>query len=396
MKLEEVKAICSHFTPVKGEDGKTRCKYRMADCELCSHPAHFLCDVVSRSKLSPKVLGGVPISMSKVGSWLRCQRSWALHYHFRVDPLVTALPLTLGKMFAAARARVGYGMPWEIPLEEVQRNEAEKAKLDCVLTQYQAFQAAHPADEPKSENEVFIQRELGESQTDGRKLIAIGFADAVRADGNIDEWKYTSNPESYDQLKIALQASAYFYMLPKAKELRLCAARRPKEQMLLATPEEKRKYKKCACKGKKPECSDCSGTGTTKELYSAQRDRDESIPEFKARLIEQLGAKGSFFDYSTYLRGEFDIDGNVETMRKCYHEWCDAQASFRVGEGLRAFRPNYNSCDMCDYREWCLQHSDGKTCGRFLDKDAQMIGDLCKHPQICVAIRTAEEMEASK
>ena len=405
MTQAEILAICKDYSPATVErDGRTRtvCLHRQTDpagTEFCNHPAHFICDVLTRLRLAPKSLGGIPVSMTKATSWLRCQRAWAFRYFYRTAPQAEALPLTLGKVFAAARAKIAAGQPYEVPLALV-KEPVEKAKLDMVLATY-AENIKNLGNGDKT-SEVELRANLGEVQSGAytNKLILVGFADALTADKTlIDEWKYTTDPTSYDVLKTSMQASAYFYCLPEAKEFRLCAARRPAEKLLLATPEDKRKYKKCDCKGKKTDCEKCSGTGTTKELYAAQRERDETVEEYKARVLESLGAKGSFFTYETYLRQEFDVVGNIDIMRRSYDQWAEAVKTFRadpVGVGLHAFTPSYHNCDHCDFKAWCLRHSDGKTCHRMDDENAQVFNDECPEPQICLKVRIATELEASK
>ena len=333
--------------------------------------------------------------MSKVSRWLRCQRSWALNYYFKAKTTKESLPMLAGREFASCRAKIDLGKPYLIT--DALKDPAERAKLEVVLAAYQR----EPSRAVTSEVEVrrvidWLQIHNPTGPAAPNELVMIGYLDGINQDRTrIDEWKYTENPLMYDILKVNLQASMYFAAVPTAKEFVLCAARRPKEEILEATPEDKRKFtqeKVCACvkkqgKGKEPlppvaDCPDCKGAGKIpSRLYAGQRERPETIEEYKARILSNLGVTGSFFSYTSFLRSEFDIDGNLRLVARAHRAYT---AAIKAGE----FYPNYNSCEMCEWHDWCEEHPGGQACSRPPEE--------CPMPLVCARIKVTNELRASE
>ena len=354
MKVSEAQAICNDFNPVKGEDGKTRCKH-IADGDACKLPTHFMCDVAAVVKKPP-----VTLSMTKVQEWQKCNRAWGLRYFYKVDAPKVAPWKRLGRAFAVCRAKIDSGQPWEIPPDVF---GDDRIRLEVILEEYAKLPAI------PGNSEVPFQFLLDKGPPD---RVLIGNLDKLTPDRKkIYEWKYTVSPDSYTRTKIALQAASYFSGIPEAEEFIIAVARKPQQERLLATPIESRQYTqekitKCKmCKGTgclevdiPSPCENCKGAGKIVEprrLYAKQRDRDETDVEYKERIRASVGATGSFFTFKTFLRREFDINGDLYLMRAAYRGWTEAT-------NLPGFFPNYSACDDCDFREVCESHVQGPGC----------------------------------
>jgi hypothetical protein len=357
MKLEEVKAICREFDPVRNSEGKVVCTNSLSG-DRCRNPGHFVCDVALVSK---KV--GIQTSMSRVRNWLKCQRSWAFRYYYNAKPFKTSVAMDAGKEFSNCRAKIDNGQTWKIsdtlPL-------VERAKLEIVLNAY-ALQGRRTAN-----CEALVSKVIGWEDT--QEITLIGYLDGISDDRTvIDEWKYTERPDTWDLLKVSLQASSYFACVPTAKTFNLCLARRPSQELLLATPPDKRKYtaeKKCSkCKGKG--CPECVNGVIAPRLYEKQREVDETVEQYQTRIIDSIG--DSLFSYTSFLRDEFDIEGDIKLIQRVYR-------SYTAASKQGVFLPNYHSCEYCEWRDWCKTHPKGPC------------SEECVAPQVCARMKITNEM----
>lgn len=312
MKISEAKAICPEFDPVKDAEGRTRCSSILSG-DVCSRPSHFNCEL-ARFKEKPPIY----VSVSQVSTWQRCPRSWALQYVGKLER-PTSTVMRLGVIFANCRAKIDSGLSWGIP-EDIELQD--RIKLEAILHRY--------AKEPRlcSKNEIKVEATLDVGTPFGAPVKLLGYADGLTPEGNIVEWKYTGSPDSYDRLKVYLQIGSYF-LATEAKEAIVATALRPGIQMLKATPENIRKYKK-------------DGT-----LYANQRERDETPEEFRVRVDEVLTEP---FRYRTFLRSEFDVKGVGDTLMAA---WRDMELAKRQGK----FTPCFHNCDRCDWAYLCSVHA---------------------------------------
>ena len=365
MNVTEAKLVCPDFDPVRNPEGKTTCRYILPD-DMCRLPSHFDCDLVRFVKKPP-----ISVSMTRVSGWMFCERAWAFRYVYRVDPPKIAPWKVLGKAFALCRAKIDAGQPWEMPAEVT---GIDRLRLEVVLEEYTKL----PRMAAKSEVRCQVVLE-----SPPPVVSLIGFADGISDDGKrLYEWKYAANPDDYTRLKVSLQASAYFAGFPRAEEVVICVARKPKLERLLATPAEDRKYtqekvKKCEpCHGKgivnEVPCQLCAGVGKNMEpprLYANQREKDETDQEFKARVRASVGSS-SFFTFKTFLRTDFDVEGSLALMRRVHLRTVEASV-------WKVFDPNTSRCGDCDYEDVCASHVQGPGCTE----------PECSHPTICAQIR---------
>jgi hypothetical protein len=166
--------------------------------------------------------------------------------------------------------------------------------------------------------------------------------------------------------------------------------KRPTHEPLMATPADKRRMtlgKGCrTCGGsaggktgvqqgrgylevtfasevKRPECADCKGTGwkcdaegnpQAPHLDARQRDRDETLEEFEARLIAEIAARpGDFLSRGTIVR----LDSELPIRRAELIEQIRAMQA--LGE---LAPPNHSACamgrEMCGYFTACSGQAD--------------------------------------
>jgi hypothetical protein len=311
--------------------------------------------------------------MSRLSAFQYCERSFGFKYLYKIEPPKLSPWMVLGRAFAACRGKIDAGLPWAVPVNVAE--PADRLRLETVLEEY--------AKRPKlaSWNEVKCETRIGD-------VVLLGYLDGLSVDETrIYEWKYTVDPDSFTRLKITPQAVSYLAGTPKATEFVLCTARRPKQEPYKATAMEERKYtqektKKCIACGGVPSnepllaCKVCAGTGRVvtepARLYKDQREFDETPDDFKKRLVVSLGPTGSFFAMKTYLRDEFDIDGELKNMQSLHHD------SLKALE-LRRFRPNYSKCDGCGFEPYCATHV---TIG--------CTSEACSHPNLCAIVRGKE------
>lgn len=119
-----------------------------------------------------------------------------------------------------------------------------------------------------------------------------------------------------------------------------------------------------------PECWQGKLWEEKPRLYAGQRATDETEAEFKQRLKEKHPYP---FEYKTFLRSEFDIDGDRELMRRLYHRQEDAKR-------FKIFDPNFANCGDCDFSDVCSTHSKGPGCDE----------PTCSHPAVCHLVKIRE------
>lgn len=391
MKMSDALRICSDFAPVKQEDGKVKCRHLQVD-DMCKLPSHFCCELVMYKKKPPQYT-----SVSRTQIWQKCERAYAFQYYWKVEPMKPSPWKAVGQAFALCRAKIDAGQPWEVPsdLPDI----TDKWKLEWILGEYAKLPPIEGTNEMRAE--YLIAKGPPE-------VYLVGYLDKLAKDRKkIYEWKYTVDGDNYDIQAVRLQCSAYFGAIPEAEEVVVCLAKKSKLERQLKTPPEKIQYtkgkgeKKCGeCWGtgkrkwlptacsvcgqpqystqsgdtcgvhggadgipvgddiKLPEmdCTFCKGKGKTwteePRLYAGLRLEDETEVEFKQRLKEK---HPNPFEFKTFLRSEFDIDGDRELMRRQYLRQEDAKL-------FKIFDPNFSNCGDCDFRDVCKSHPAGPGC----------------------------------
>lgn len=196
----------------------------------------------------------------------------------------------------------------------------------------------------------------------------------------------------WDRLSIDTQISIYVDGAATAFDVQIAGCvydvlKRPQHELKLATPEEARKYtqgKGCsACGGsaggkrgivqgrgytevvfasevKRPECSDCKGTGwklgddgkpQAPRLHATQRAEDETIDEFQERLVAEVAERADeFLARSVVVR----LDAELPRMRQ---ELLDTIAAMRALDAAGLAPPNHDACvrgrDACAFFGVC-------------------------------------------
>lgn len=417
MKLSDAQRICSDFAPVKQEDGKVKCRHLMPD-DMCKLPQHFVCELVRFKKKPPEYT-----SVSRTQIYQKCERAYAYQYYWKVEPMKPSPWKAVGQCFSLCRAKIDADQEWKVPddLPDI----TDKWKLEWILEEYAKL--------PKIEgtNELRVEYEIEKGPP---AIFVVGYLDKLAKDRRkIYEWKYTVDGSYYNIQSVRLQASAYFGAVAEAEEVVICIAKKSKNERLMKTPTDKLTFTKG--KGGKAECDWCRGTGRfhgwrkwlptsckacgepqfdspggntcmnghggadgiqcdidvvlpepgacenekcwkgklwdeKPRPYSGMRLEDETEKEFKERLKEKHPYP---FEYKTFLRSEFDIDGDRDLMRRLYHRQEDAKR-------FRIFDPNFANCGDCDFSDVCSTHPKGPGCDE----------PTCSHPGVCNLVKIRE------
>ncbi len=163
------------------------------------------------------------------------------------------------------------------------------------------------------------------------------------------------------RLRIDQQISLYYMAgqqdeTDKPETVLYSVIRKPSIQRLLATPEEKRKFKK-------------DGT-----LYANQREEDQTPTEFGERLLADIGERPDFY----YQRKEIPrLDADIETFR---HELWQTQKTIRQCQlNSHWFRNvSFNTCPYCEFKDLC--YNDMYPIGDETPTGFIRLGDV--HPEL--------------
>lgn len=135
---------------------------------------------------------------------------------------------------------------------------------------------------------------------------------------------------------------------------------RPKIRLLEATPEDVRKYTKgvvCSCgPGGCDACEGHPGWVEPPRLYAKQRDRDETLPEYHARIMEQIvGDPQAWLTRRTVVRLEDEIDEHAQDV------WQTAQ-DLRLAQRNARWPRNPDACmlyeKLCPFFHVCTGAAD--------------------------------------
>ena len=195
------------------------------------------------------------------------------------------------------------------------------------------------------------------------------------------EHKTTSgdlSPESvyWRKLRMDGQVSTYFAlaqtMLSGDERVRGClydVLAKPQQRQLAATPEEARKTtkgKKCkACKGTGEgpyvagsQCAECGGSGWAEppKLYANQRDQDESLDDYAARVAAAIAeAPDQYYARAEVVRLEAEVEEHAAD------DWSTAKSMHEERQAGR-FPRNVDACfrgnDPCPYWNVCCGAED--------------------------------------
>ncbi len=180
----------------------------------------------------------------------------------------------------------------------------------------------------------------------------------------------------WKRLRMDAQVSTYYALaqelLPPGQKVRGClydVLAKPLQKQLLATPEEARKVtkgKKCkGCKGtgKGPftpdtDCAECEGSGWAEapKLYASQRDVDEGLDEYGARVLAVITeTPDDYYARAEVIRLEADIEEHAAD------DWSTAKSMHEERLAGR-FPRNPDACfrgsEPCAYWDVCCGAED--------------------------------------
>ena len=239
------------------------------------------------------------ISNSDRALYMECAKKYEYVNIMRRIPARTALPLALGSVFHAGTEAINTGKPWQASvdaaaLETGVESAYDQAKIEAMLDCYEARYA-----DDKSLEFIEVEKRIDapvvnpETNAPSRTWSFAGRCDALvnlieqraaetRKTKYIFETKTTSSDispgsEFWERLFISPQGPLYVAGMRRGSMLHsdiegivYDAARKPDLKPRLATPIDKRRYKKDGA------------------LYHNQRTEDESVNSYKARLIAAI------------------------------------------------------------------------------------------------------------
>lgn len=239
------------------------------------------------------------ISNSGRACYQECAKKYEYEHILRRLPARTAMPLMFGSVFHAGTEAINMGKPWQpavdaAALETGLDSIYDQAKVEAMLTCYEARYSDDASLEfIEVEKRIDAPVVNPETNAPSRTWSFAGRCDALvylierraaelRKKKHVFETKTTSSDispgsEFWQNLFMKPQGQLYVAGLRRGSMLHADivgivydAARKPDMKPRLATPVEKRKYKK-------------DGT-----LYANVRLEDESVNQYKARLIEAI------------------------------------------------------------------------------------------------------------
>jgi hypothetical protein len=280
--------------------------------------------------------------------------------------------------------------------DEVDVNDTDRARLRVLAAAYDARWGA--CDWEVMAVEVEFRYWLGDIQIGGKIDALI----RERSTGNVFVVEHkTSTADTspgapyWDRLAIDTQISIYVDGAAFGLDYEISGCvydviKRPQHEILLATPEDKRKYTKgkgCkACGGSaKPgeiekgrgyktvtfvtvehvPCDECAGTGWKKDkdgvpeaprLHADQRDRDETVEEYTDRIANEIADRvDDYLARSVVVR----LDTELPRMRQ---ELIDTIEAMRALDARGLTPPNHDACvrgrDMCAFFQVCAGRAD--------------------------------------
>ena len=247
------------------------------------------------------------LTNSSISTHMGCPHRYWWAYEQGIRPTTDALPLTLGKVFHAALECLNQGgaeddataICYQSGLEP-----AEQERVACMVAGWAWRWAAAPAFKRILASErAFEFRVVKRARwMFAGKIDVIG--ELENGEVAVGEYKTTTEdiaPDSDYWRRLLIDRQISGYMLG-ARELGFPAttvlydvARKPAHDLLRATPEEKRKYKK-------------DGT-----LYANQREVDEPLEDYRGRLMDTIVEKPDYY----YQRQEIPrLDADLELWRE--------------------------------------------------------------------------------
>lgn len=303
MNREQALAVCPDFRPVKIEEGKIKCVFYNND-GICKRPEYFRCELVlHREALERENIKTV--SVSRVGTILRCPRLYALTYVYGVEPPLPATWKIVGRVFSDCRAKIDLGLQYNVS-GAIDSMPVDRARLKAVLRHYAEWQ--RPYGEILNEVRVFFSY---------KDIHFIGYLDVLTRDQkDIWEWKYAATV--YDEIKVLRQAAVYLHGIPDAERFHLIAAKKPMQRL----------------------------------------KKDETPTELERRIYEELAnKKDELFTVTTYDRNFFNVEAVLE---QCYQIARLPDYYDKIG-----YPPALGmNCENCDFRPYCLKHVTEIGCSR--------------------------------
>lgn len=300
------------------------------------------------------------LTHSRLDAFRTCPRLHQYAYTKGYRPVHTAEPLTFGTVgheclksyFLSRKAKRPMDAWLEDaldPLDQFELNEFVRAKIEVLVIGYASFYDAMGMDVLEVEREFRLPLINPESGRCSRTFELAGKIDAIarfHADNRVGilEHKFTTQNAApggayRERLQMDGQVSQYFLGANSIGYDAACVVydvvHKPKQKPLEATPIESRRYTKAGV------------------LYANQRDRDETLEEYRTRLVEAVSAEPlKFYQQVEVVRLE-------DEMRE--YQWDVWQTAARIRESERTgFAEKYpNNCarygSMCGYWPVCTR-----------------------------------------
>lgn len=299
------------------------------------------------------------ISNSAASCYSSCPRQYQFEHVKRRLPLRTAMPLMIGSVFHAGTEAIHQGKRWEPVVESAVleyglEDAYEQAKIEAMLIVYQSRYTDDDIEFLEIEKRVdapLVNPETGRSsrtwrfagRMDGLVMMTARRASATRRVKLIFETKTTSSDISpgsdwWSNQFMRPQGQLYMAALrhgdvehSDVEGIIYNAVRKPTIAPRLATPVEKRKFRK-------------DGT-----LYANMRTEDESPAQYKSRCVQQLmDDPEKFFQRQTIM-----VD---DTSDAEFDLWSVAK-NISASKRLNIFPKNASNCfkwnKPCAYFQVC-------------------------------------------
>lgn len=288
---------------------------------------------------------------SMVKSFKQCRKRYQLEYVENLKPIQTPKALELGTLYHSGLEYLLNGMELiNIPgqLEADQRNRCVEMGVDYdpipVGIASEMVTAFHMESGYQNWKVRKVEQKFEVSTGYGKRLI--GKIDAVMEKDNNEfliEHKSTSfwasdGAEYLHNLLWDEQSTNYLYAYKElygkyAKGVIYVIVEKPTIRPLLATPEEKRRYKQ------------------TGEIYANQREEDETPEEYLARVRAWYREKCRVHIHFVYRTPEM-IDRQVADLNLVFKDIAECEKN-------ETFYRNPSACSLleCPYRPKCLENN---------------------------------------
>jgi RecB family exonuclease len=300
------------------------------------------------------------VSVSEIRTFQRCQREHALGWTQRFRPLApAALALRFGTLIHAAMES------WWL-----WRPGGDIGRLDAAL-----LRIAHAAAEPRSQvnpvervraeelirgydarwgvqdlETLAVEAEFSCELTDSIELV--GRIDALARDPSgcvwVVEHKTAENgatPAYWARLRLDLQCSVYLIGARALGQEPIGALYdvigKPRLYPRVATPPDRLMHRKDG------------------KVYSAQREEDESLDDFRARLREHIAGTEGLYIRNSVMRLEMEREEALQDLRGIAAQIVAARAATRAGKWIVR---NTDACtrysSLCDFFGVCTHDAD--------------------------------------